>query len=110
MNKVLLAVLTVLNIGLTSCSESANQSTGDKAIYLNACVAQESATRSIDQAKDYCSCVADEVFGNGAISDQTKKMMPTLNDKSSPIYQQVDIAQVRGTLMSCYTKNFYKKK
>lgn len=64
----------------------------------------------MDQASAYCNCVADEVFGDGDISDETKNLMPTLSDKGSRIYQREDIKLVRGALMSCYIKNFYKKK
>ncbi len=101
-------VLTaILFFGLTACSNENNQQV--KLAYLNSCIQQESASRSAEQAKSYCDCAADSVFNNRSISEETKKLMPTINDKSSKIYQQSDIATVRGLLMSCYTAKFYKK-
>jgi hypothetical protein len=110
MNKKILVFLAALCIGLSACGGGNGQATGAKSVFVNGCVQQESATRSMDQASAYCNCVADEVFGDGDISDETKNLMPTLSDKGSRIYQRDDITLVRGALMSCYTKNFYKKK
>jgi hypothetical protein len=110
MNKQILGFLTVLFVGLAGCSGGNGEAAGVKSVFVNGCVQQESAARSADQAAAYCNCVADEVFGDGDISDETKNLMPTLSDKGSRIYQREDITLVRGALMSCYTKNFYKKK
>ncbi len=100
----------MLFIGLAGCGGGNGEAAGVKSVFINGCVQQESTSRPIDQASAYCSCVADEVFGDGDISDETKNLMPTLSDKGSRIYQQDDITLVRGALMSCYTNNFYKKK
>jgi hypothetical protein len=110
MNKKILVLLAVLCIDLTGCSGGKGEASGVKSVFVNGCVQQESTSRPIDQASAYCNCVADEVFGDNDISDETKNLMPTLSDKGSRIYQQDDITLVRGALMSCYTKNFYKKK
>ena len=110
MNKQILGFLTVLFIGLAGCGRGSGEASGVKAVFVNGCVQQESAARSMDQASAYCDCVADEVFSDGDISDETKNLMPTLSDKDSLIYQRDDMTLVRGALMSCYTKNFYKKK
>jgi hypothetical protein len=110
MNKQILGFLTLLFIGLAGCGGGNGESAGAKAVFVNSCVVQESATRAMDQASAYCNCVADEVFGDGDISEETKNLMSTLSDKGSRIYQRDDITLVRGALMSCYTKNFYKKK
>jgi hypothetical protein len=110
MKKQILGFLTVLFVGLAGCGGGNGKASGAKAVFVNGCVQQEGASRPMDQASAYCNCVADEVFGDGDISDETKNLMPTLSDKGSRIYQREDITLVRGALMSCYTKNFYKKK
>lgn len=106
-NKIV--VIVSLGIGLTACSGEKGEKYQVKSAFINHCVTQESASRSHDQAKSYCDCVADSVFSNRDISDETKKLMPTMNDKDSQLYKQSDAAKVRGALMSCYTAKFYKK-
>lgn len=109
MNKKISVFIVSLCLGLSACSgEKANQRP-IKSAYLNSCIQQESATRSMAQAKSYCECAADSVFSNSNISDETKNLMPALSDQHSKIHQQQDISTVRGLLMSCYTKKFYKK-
>lgn len=109
MNKKMSVFIAALCLGLSACSgEKANQ-LPVKSAYLNSCIKQESSTRSMAQAQSYCECAADSVFSNSNISDETKSLMPTLSDPHSKIHQQQDISTVRGLLMSCYTKKFYKK-
>lgn len=98
-----------LYLGLSACSgENANQ-LPVKSAYMNSCIKQESSARSMAQAKSYCECAADAVFSNSSISDETKNLLPSLSDPHSKIHQQQDISTVRGLLMACYTKKFYKK-
>jgi hypothetical protein len=110
MNKKNLVLIAALCIDLAACSGENRDTYPAKSVFVNSCIQQESSTRPIEQANSYCNCVADAVFSHSDISDETKKLMPTLNDKESKIYQQTDIVLVRGALMSCYTTNFYKKK
>ncbi|WP_031434715.1 hypothetical protein [Methylomarinum vadi] len=108
MNKKLV-VIASLGIVISACAENKGEDYKIKSAFLNACVKQQSSSRSEGQAKSYCDCVADAVFGNKDISVETKKLMPTMNDKDSQLYKQSDAAKVRGALMSCYTAKFYKK-
>ncbi|HEY8157212.1 MAG TPA: hypothetical protein VIF10_00785 [Methylobacter sp.] len=109
MNKKILMFIAVLCLGLLACSAEKENGYQVKSVFINNCIKQESATRSAEQAKSYCDCAADSVFSNSNISDETKNLMPTMSDKNSKLYKQSDIATVRGLLMSCYTKKFYKK-
>jgi hypothetical protein len=109
MNKKILVFIAALCIGLSACSGEKGNGIQVKTAFINNCITQESSTRSAEQAKSYCDCAADSVFSSGNISDDTKNLMPTMSDKDSRIYKQSDIATVRGLLMSCYTKKFYKK-
>jgi hypothetical protein len=109
MNKKNLVFIAALCIGLSACSGEKDSESLVKSAFINTCITQESSTRSAEQAKSYCDCAADSVFSNTNISDDTKNLMPTMSDKESKIYKQSDIATVRGLLMSCYTKKFYKK-
>jgi hypothetical protein len=109
MNNKILVLLVVLCIGLTACSENKGNEENVKSAFIGNCIKQESSARPADQAKAYCDCAADKVFSNSNISDKTKNLMPTINDKDSKLYQQDDIAMVKGALMSCYTAKFYKK-
>lgn len=110
MNKKILVFIATLCIALSACSGENGNTYMAKPVFVDGCIKQESVTRSTEQASAYCNCVADAVFGNGDISDETKNLMPTMNDKNSKLYQQNDAPMVRGALMSCYTANFYKKK
>lgn len=110
MNKKNLVVILALCIGLSACSGENSDTSRVKPVFVNNCIKQESSTRPAEQANSYCNCVADAVFSNSDISDETKNLMPTLSDKESKLYKQNDVALVRGALMSCYTTNFYKKK
>jgi len=109
MNKKILVFITALCFGLSACGGEKDNGYPVKSAYINNCIKQESSTRSAEQAKSYCDCAADSVFSNSDISDETKNLMPTMSDKDSKIHKQSDIATVRGLLMSCYTKKFYKK-
>ncbi|TAN67960.1 MAG: hypothetical protein EPN17_10115 [Methylobacter sp.] len=109
MNKKILVFIAALCTGLSACSGDKGNEYQVKPAFINNCIKQESAARSAEQAKSYCDCAADAVFSNSHISDETKKLMPTISDKNSKLYSQDDIATVRGLLMSCYTKKFYKK-
>ncbi|MDP1771415.1 MAG: hypothetical protein Q8L15_03960 [Methylobacter sp.] len=109
MNKKILMSIAALCLGLSACSGEKGNGIQVKSAFVNNCITQESSTRSAEQAKSYCDCAADSVFGNSSISDETKNLMPTISDKDSKIYKQSDIATVKGLLMSCYTKKFYKK-
>ena len=109
MNKKILVFIAALCIGLSACSGEKGNGIQVKTAFINNCITQESSTRSAEQAKSYCDCAADSVFSSSNISDDTKNLMPTMSDKDSRIYKQSDIATVRGLLMSCYTKKFYKK-
>lgn len=109
MNKKILVFIAALCLGLSACSGEKGDGDLVKSAFINNCIKQESSTRPADQAKSYCDCAADAVFSNSNISDETKKLMPTLSDKDSKLYKQGDIATVKGLLMSCYTKKFYKK-
>ncbi len=109
MDKKFLVLTAALSIGLSACSGEKDKNYQVKSAFINNCIKQESSTRSVEQAKSYCDCAADAVFNNRNISDETKNLMPTINDKGSKIYKQSDIATVRGLLMSCYTAKFYKK-
>lgn len=109
MNKKILVLLVALCVGLSACSGDKDNGHQVKSAFINSCITQESSTRPEEQAKSYCNCAADAVFSNRNISDETKKLMPTMSDKGSKIYKQNDIATVRGLLMSCYTAKFYKK-
>lgn len=108
MNKKIL-VFTAVCINLSACGAEKGDEAKVKSAFINSCIKQESATRSAEQAASYCNCAADAVFSNRNISDATKNLMPTVNDKDSKLYQQSDAAMVRGALMSCYTSKFYKK-
>ncbi len=110
MNKKFLVFIAALCIDLSACSGENSGGNKVKPVFVNSCIKQESTTRSTEQASSYCNCVADAVFGNSDISDETKNLMPTMNDKDSKLYKQNDAPAVRGALMSCYTANFYKKK
>ncbi|MBL1265084.1 hypothetical protein [Candidatus Methylomicrobium oryzae] len=110
MNKKNLVFIAVLCIDLSACTGENRDTYQVKPVFVNSCINQESSTRPAEQANSYCNCVADAVFSNSDISDETKKLMPTLSDKESQLYRQNDVALVRGALMSCYTSNFYKKK
>jgi hypothetical protein len=110
MNKKILAVIASLCLNLSACGGEKDDEYTVKSTFINSCIKQESSSRPEDQAKSYCDCVADSVFSNRDISDETKKLMPTMSDKDSKLYKQNDAAMVRGALMSCYTANFYKKK
>ncbi|MGZ8928019.1 MAG: hypothetical protein ACXW03_06140 [Methylobacter sp.] len=109
MNKKILMFTAALCIGLSACGGEKDNGYQVKSTFINNCIKQESSTRSAEQAKSYCDCAADSVFSNSNISDETKNLMPTMSDKDSQLYKQSDIATVRGLLMSCYTKKFYKK-
>jgi hypothetical protein len=109
MNKKILAVIASLCIGLSACSGEKGDEYKVKSAFINSCIKQESSSRPEEQAKSYCDCVADSVFSNRDISDETQKLMPTMSDKDSKLYKQNDAAMVRGALMSCYTAKFYKK-
>ena len=109
MNKKFSVFIASLCLGLSACSGEKDNQHQVKSAYMNNCIKQESSARSMEQAKSYCECAADSVFSNSNISDQTKNLMPTLSDQHSKINQQQDISTVRGLLMSCYTKKFYKK-
>ncbi len=109
MNKKILVFIAALCVGLSACSGEKGNGNLVKSAYINSCITQESSTRSAEQAKSYCDCAADSVFSNSSISDETKNLMPTISDKDSKIYKQSDIATVKGLLMACYTKKFYKK-
>lgn len=110
MNKRTLVFILVLCSGLSACSGENSETAKVKPVFVNSCIKQESSARPTEQANSYCNCVADAVFSNNEISDETKNLMPTLSDKEGKLYKQNDIAMVRGALMSCYTSNFYKKK
>ena len=109
MNNKVLVLIAALCINLSACGGNKSNENTAKLAFINNCVKQESSTRAVEQAKSYCDCAADAVFSNGGISDETKKLMPTISDKASKIHTQQDIATVRGLLMSCYTRKFYKK-
>lgn len=109
MNKKVLVFIAALCLGLSACSGEKGNGNLVKSAFVNNCITQESSTRSAEQAKSYCDCAADSVFSNRDISDETKNLMPTMSDKDSKIYKQSDIATVKGLLMACYTKKFYKK-
>jgi len=109
MNKKILVLIVALCIDLSACTESKGNEEKVKSAFINNCIKQESSARPVDQAKAYCDCAADKVFSNSNISDGTKNLMPTINDKDSKLYQQDDVALVKGSLMSCYTAKFYKK-
>lgn len=103
------ATIASLCVGLSACGGEKGEEYQIKSAFIEYCVKQESVSRSEDQARSYCNCVADSVFGNEDISTETKKLMPTMQDKDSQLYKQSDAAKVRGALMSCYTAKFYKK-
>lgn len=106
-NKLIFAAF--LCCGLAACDAKKDNEHQVKSAFIGSCIQQESSTRSLEQAKSYCDCAADAVFGNRNISEETKKLMPTMNDKNSKLYQQSDAAMVKGAMMSCYTAKFYKK-
>ncbi len=110
MTKKIFVIIAALCLDLSACSGEKNNNDMVKSTFIDSCIKQESSTRPTEQANTYCNCVADDVFSNSDISDETKNLMPTISDKNSKLYQQNDIAKVRGALMSCYTANFYKKK
>jgi len=110
MNKKILVFIAALCIDLSACSAENSDTYKVKSAFINNCIKQESSTRPTEQANSYCNCVADKVFSDSDISDETKNLMSTMSDKGSKLYQQNDVAMVRGALMSCYTSNFYKKK
>lgn len=110
MNHKNLAFIAVISLAVSACGGENSAANKVKPVFVNSCIQQESATRSAEQAGAYCNCVADAVFGNSDISDETKNLMPGMNDKESLLYKQADAPLVRGALMSCYTANFYKKK
>ncbi len=109
MNQKTLVFIAALCTGLSACSGEKDNGYSVKSAFINSCIKQESSARSVEQAKSYCDCAADAVFNNSDISDETKSLMPTLSDKGSRIYKQNDISTVKGLLMACYTKKFYKK-
>lgn len=109
MNNKILVLIAALCLGLSACSGEKGNGYPVKSAFINNCIKQESSTRSAEQAKSYCDCAADSVFSNSDISDETKNLMSTMSDKNSKLYKQNDIATVKGLLMSCYTKKFYKK-
>jgi hypothetical protein len=109
MNKKILVFIAALCIGLSACGGNNGNEEKVKSAFIDNCIKQESSARPADQAKSYCNCAADKVFSNANISDATKNLMPTMNDKDSKLYQQSDVAMVKGSLMSCYTAKFYKK-
>lgn len=109
MNKNILMFIAALCLGLSACGGEKGNEYQVKSAFINNCIKQESSTRSVEQAKSYCDCAADAVFSNSNISDDTKNLMPTMSDKNSKLYKQTDIGTVKGLLMSCYTKKFYKK-
>lgn len=108
-NKKILVFIAYLCIGLSACSGEKGEEYKVKSAFINSCIKQESSTRPAEQANSYCNCVANSVFSNSSISDETKNLMSTMNDKDSKLYRQNDITMVRGALMSCYTAKFYKK-
>jgi hypothetical protein len=110
MNKKFLVFIVALCLDLSACGEENSDTYKVKPVFVNNCIKQESSTRPTEQADSYCNCVADAVFSNSDISDETKNLMPTMSDQDGKLYKQNDIAKVRGALMSCYTANFYKKK
>ena len=109
MNNKFFVLLVVLCIDLSACTENKGNEENVKSAFIGNCIKQESSARPADQAKSYCECAADKVFSNSNISNETKNLMPTINDKDSKLYQQEDVAMVKGSLMSCYTAKFYKK-
>jgi hypothetical protein len=109
MNKKILVFIAALCINLSACGGNKGNEEKVKSAFINSCISQESSARPADQAKAYCNCAADKVFSNANISDQTKSLMITMNDKDSQLYKQSDAATVKGSLMSCYTAKFYKK-
>ncbi|MGZ4970363.1 MAG: hypothetical protein ACXV7H_12655 [Methylobacter sp.] len=109
MNQKILVFIAVSCIGLSACSGKKDNQYQVKTAFINSCIKQESSARSVEQATSYCNCAADAVFSNSNISDETKNLMPTISDKSGKIHQQNDISTVKGLLMACYTKKFYKK-
>lgn len=109
MNKKFLVFTAVLCSGLSACGGDKSNEQMAKSAFLNSCIQQESSTRSVEKAKSYCECSADAIFSNKDISEETKNLMPTMNDKNSKLYEQKDAAMVKGSLMSCYTAKFYKK-
>lgn len=111
MNKKILVSVAVLCTGLSACGgdKSNEQMAMAKSTFINNCIKQESSTRSVEQATSYCDCSADAIFSNKDISNETKILMPTMNDKGSKLYEQKDATKVKGSLMSCYTAKFYKK-
>lgn len=109
MNKKILVFIAALCTGLSACTGEKDNEYQVKSAFINNCIKQESSTRSVEQARSYCDCAADSVFSNSNISDDTKNLMPTMSDKDSKIFKQNDISMVKGLLMSCYTKKFYKK-
>lgn len=109
MNKTIM-LITAFCLGLSACGSKDKPETNQaKSAFLNSCIKQESSSRPVEQAESYCDCVADSVFSNSDISDATKKLMSTINDKEGPLYKQSDATKVRGALMACYTSKFYKK-
>ncbi|MGZ5050154.1 MAG: hypothetical protein ACXWF8_09095 [Methylobacter sp.] len=108
-NKILVFTVLLLCCGLAACDGKKDNEYQVKSAFIGSCIQQESSTRSLEQAKSYCDCAADAVFSNRNISEETKKLMPTMNDKNSRLYQQSDAAMVKGAMMSCYTAKFYKK-
>jgi len=108
MNKKILVFIAV-SINLSACGGEKGEEYKVKSAFINSCVKQESSTRPAEQAESYCNCAADAVFGNRNISNETKNLMSTMNDKDSKLYQQHDAKMVKGALMSCYTSKFYKK-
>ena len=109
MNNKLLVVIASLCIVLTACSNGKSNEDKIKSAFLDSCTKQQSSTRPAEQAESYCNCVADSVFSNSDISNETKKLMTAMSDKDSKLYQQSDAKLVRGAIMSCYTAKFYKK-
>lgn len=111
MNKKTLMSTAILCAGLSACGgdKSSDQMAMAKSAFINNCIKQESSTRPVEQAKSYCDCSADAIFSNKDISNETKNLMPTINDKDSKLYEQKDATKVKGSLMSCYTAKFYKK-
>ncbi|MGD7035334.1 hypothetical protein [Methylotuvimicrobium buryatense] len=112
MSKNKSVIMAVWAVALSACGGGGEDSgmSQVKSAFLDSCIQKEGRARPVEQARSYCNCVADSVFGNRDIFDETKRLMFTMSDKDSQLYKQDDASMVRGALMACYTSNFYKKK
>ncbi|CCE24925.1 hypothetical protein [Methylotuvimicrobium alcaliphilum] len=112
MSKNKSVIMAVWAVALSACGGGGEDSgmSQVKSAFLDSCIQKEGRARPVEQARSYCNCVTDSVFGNRDISDETKRLMFTMSDKDSQLYKKDDAAMVRGALMACYTSNFYKKK